>query len=255
MNLKQVNECLAETEDQLMGGLAATDVFSKQSGMSIAGIRTAPKACALFNVVCERTIDSVKKSGLPIPQELSSLIITLGEDENVLIAVIDIEWAGSHEQTIVMPWTLIDGQAAAEAFAAPFNVVFGGVDEKKSGNPNVPPMKLTFNGATATFTKLTLTGVDEKKTYRVYHTATVLKDGRVLLVGGLDDQRRPTASALVFIGDKYSREVMLNVARFGHSVSTLRTGLIPNALLIVGGFNTDGGALGAIGAAELFVTQ
>ncbi|MCA9519858.1 MAG: hypothetical protein KC609_02750 [Myxococcales bacterium] len=133
--------------------------------------------------------------------------------------------------------------------------VFGGVDEKKSGNPNVPPMKLTFNGATATFTKLTLTGVDEKKTYRVYHTATVLKDGRVLLIGGLDDQRRPTASALVFIGDKYSREVMLNVARFGHSVSTLRTGLIPNALLIVGGFNTDGGALGAIGAAELFVTQ
>ncbi|MCB9567978.1 MAG: hypothetical protein H6710_12345 [Myxococcales bacterium] len=91
MNLKQVNECLAETEDQLMGGLAATDVFSKQSGMSIAGIRTAPKACALFNVVCERTIDSVKKSGLPIPQELSSLIITLGEDENVLIAVIDID--------------------------------------------------------------------------------------------------------------------------------------------------------------------
>ena len=74
-----------------MGGLAATDVFSKQSGMSIAGIRTAPKACALFNVVCERTIDSVKKSGLPIPQELSSLIITLGEDENVLIAVIDID--------------------------------------------------------------------------------------------------------------------------------------------------------------------
>lgn len=34
------------------------------------------------------------------------------------IAVIYIEWAGSHERTIVVPWTLIDGQAAAEAFAA-----------------------------------------------------------------------------------------------------------------------------------------
>ena len=34
------------------------------------------------------------------------------------IALIYIEWAGSHEQTIVVPWTLIDGKAAADAFAA-----------------------------------------------------------------------------------------------------------------------------------------
>jgi hypothetical protein len=34
------------------------------------------------------------------------------------IALIYIEWAGTHEQTVVVPWTLIDGKAAAEAFAA-----------------------------------------------------------------------------------------------------------------------------------------
>lgn len=34
------------------------------------------------------------------------------------IALIYVEWAGSHEQTIVVPWTLIDGRASAEAFAA-----------------------------------------------------------------------------------------------------------------------------------------
>lgn len=34
------------------------------------------------------------------------------------IALVYVEWAGSHEQTIVVPWTLIDGRAAAEAFAA-----------------------------------------------------------------------------------------------------------------------------------------
>jgi hypothetical protein len=34
------------------------------------------------------------------------------------IAVIYIEWAGTHEQTIVVPWTLIDGKASAEAFTA-----------------------------------------------------------------------------------------------------------------------------------------
>ncbi|MCW5680041.1 MAG: DUF1194 domain-containing protein [Xanthobacteraceae bacterium] len=33
------------------------------------------------------------------------------------IAVIYIEWAGSHEQTIVVPWTLIENAATAQAFA------------------------------------------------------------------------------------------------------------------------------------------
>lgn len=34
------------------------------------------------------------------------------------ISLIYIEWAGTHEQTIVVPWTLIDSRSAAEAFAA-----------------------------------------------------------------------------------------------------------------------------------------
>ena len=54
MNLKTVNALMAEVEDGLNGGLAAADVFSKSSGMSVAGIRSSPKACALFNILCER---------------------------------------------------------------------------------------------------------------------------------------------------------------------------------------------------------
>src|SRR5690606_9629284 len=54
MNLKDVNATLTEIEDGLMGGLATIDVFSKSSGMSVAGIRSSPKACALFNILCER---------------------------------------------------------------------------------------------------------------------------------------------------------------------------------------------------------
>lgn len=34
------------------------------------------------------------------------------------IALTYVEWAGTHEQTVVVPWTLIDGKASAEAFAA-----------------------------------------------------------------------------------------------------------------------------------------
>jgi hypothetical protein len=33
------------------------------------------------------------------------------------IALIYVEWAGTHEQTIVVPWTLIDSKAAADGFA------------------------------------------------------------------------------------------------------------------------------------------
>ena len=94
MDLKFLNRILADAEDALGGALAATDVFSKQSGMSIAGIRTAPKACALFNAVMERTTEAIKKSGLPIPDNLQSLIIQLGADNEtplVLIAVIELD--------------------------------------------------------------------------------------------------------------------------------------------------------------------
>ncbi len=34
------------------------------------------------------------------------------------IALTYLEWAGTHEQTVVVPWTLIDSKASAEAFAA-----------------------------------------------------------------------------------------------------------------------------------------
>ena len=89
MNLKTVNALLAEVEDGLMGGCAATDVFSKSSGMSVAGIRSSPKACALFNILCERIGETIKKSGLPVPDYLHQTMLRLGEDGSVMIVVID----------------------------------------------------------------------------------------------------------------------------------------------------------------------
>lgn len=90
MNLKVVNQLLQETEDGLMGGLAASDVFSKASGMSVAGIRSSPKACALFNILCERISETIKKSGLPVPDFLAETMLRLGEDGNVMIVVVDV---------------------------------------------------------------------------------------------------------------------------------------------------------------------
>ena len=90
MNLKDVNAVLAEVEDGLMGGLAATDVFSKSSGMSVAGIRSSPKACALFNILSDRIAEAIKKSGLPVPDYVSQTLLRLGEDGNVMIIVADL---------------------------------------------------------------------------------------------------------------------------------------------------------------------
>lgn len=90
MNLKVVNQLLAEVEDGLMGGLAATDVFSKASGMSVAGVRSSPKACALFNLLCERITETIKRSGLPVPDYLAETMLRLGDDGVIMIVVVDI---------------------------------------------------------------------------------------------------------------------------------------------------------------------
>ena len=90
MNLKTVNALLAEVEDGLMGGCAATDVFSKSSGMSVAGIRSSPKACALFNILSERITETIKKSGLPVPEYVSQTLLRLGEDGSIMIIVTDL---------------------------------------------------------------------------------------------------------------------------------------------------------------------
>jgi hypothetical protein len=74
-----------------MGGLAATDVFSKSSGMSVAGIRSSPKACALFNILCERITETIRKSGLPVPEYVHQTLLRLGDDGSVMIVIIDLD--------------------------------------------------------------------------------------------------------------------------------------------------------------------
>ena len=90
MNLKMANLVLAEIEDGLNGGLATVDLFSKSTGMTVAGIRSSPKACTLFNILSERITETIKKSGLPVPEYVSQTLLRLGEDASVMIVVIDL---------------------------------------------------------------------------------------------------------------------------------------------------------------------
>ncbi len=90
MNLKTVNSVLAEVEDGLSGGLSTIDVFSKSTGMTVAGVRSSPKACALFNILSERITETIKKSGLPVPEYVSQTLLRLGEDGSIMIIVTDL---------------------------------------------------------------------------------------------------------------------------------------------------------------------
>jgi hypothetical protein len=69
MDLRAVKNILEEIDDHLMGGLLSVDIISKASGMSIAGINSAPKACALFNRLSEQLHTALtKRRGLPRPR-------------------------------------------------------------------------------------------------------------------------------------------------------------------------------------------
>lgn len=90
MNVKEVHKILVDMEEGMVGGLAAIDVFSKASGMSVAGLRSSPKACALFNIIFDRISEAIKKSALPVPEYLHQVMLRLGDDGQVMILVVDL---------------------------------------------------------------------------------------------------------------------------------------------------------------------
>jgi hypothetical protein len=89
MDLKVVKAILEELDDHLMGGLISVDIISKASGMSLAGINSAPKACAMFNRLSEQLHTALTRSEDALAKGINKFIIE--GDNGLLIFVIELD--------------------------------------------------------------------------------------------------------------------------------------------------------------------
>ncbi|MBK8265943.1 MAG: DUF4388 domain-containing protein [Nannocystis sp.] len=103
IDIRAIHALLTETDEQLAGGLLGSDVISKSTGVSIAGINSAPKASALFNHLSEQLHTALTRAEDAPAKGIRQFIIE--GDNGIFIFVIEIDdryrWA-----------MMIDGAAA-----------------------------------------------------------------------------------------------------------------------------------------------
>jgi hypothetical protein len=87
-------------------------------------------------------------------------------------------------------------------------------------------------------------------TARVHHTATLLKDGRVMVIGGIGDDRVPLASVEIYDPrtNQWQAGPALAIARGGHAAN-----LLPDGRVLVSG-GTDGAGY-SVGLAEIWSAE
>ncbi len=85
MDLKRLKEVVHRFEDDLHGGLLSCDVFDRD-GLSIYGINSNPKACALFSRIADRMVDAMEDSGFP---EMEYFTVFAKDNRMVLVAQVN----------------------------------------------------------------------------------------------------------------------------------------------------------------------
>jgi hypothetical protein len=87
-------------------------------------------------------------------------------------------------------------------------------------------------------------GGDNSKTFRIFHTSTVMDDGSVLVAGGLDAENKASKNVMFFEDPNtdaltFSGETTMRQRRFGHTATVITEGLLEGGVLIIGGFTVD----------------
>lgn len=103
-----------------------------------------------------------------------------------------------------------------------------------------------FDPATGTFSSAGNMCIGDVCHPRAFGQAVLLRDGRVLLVGGLDDTGMPTASAILFDpkSNGWTAAPSMAHARHGHTATLLGGGT--GQVLIIGGVDADGAVQGDV---------
>ena len=89
IDLDEVRSLLHEVDEQLGGALISTDVISKATGMSIAGVHTDRKASALFNHLSDQLHQAITRAEDAPAKGIRQFIIE--GDNGIFIFVIEID--------------------------------------------------------------------------------------------------------------------------------------------------------------------
>ncbi len=65
IDITKLEETVAQTKALLKDGLLATDIWDKETGLSLAGVNPQPEATALFNVLTIEMQNTLAGSGFP----------------------------------------------------------------------------------------------------------------------------------------------------------------------------------------------
>jgi MYXO-CTERM domain-containing protein len=254
--------CEADTSPRGPWGRPVTPPGAGSCVMSVTWPDTGVRYPALVDPSWEQTSNMVLQrwghavaplASLAVPPTLAyRVLVTGGVDQNGnVLSSAEIYEPLSQTFTLTSPMgaarvahtaTPIPGSATGQVLIA------GGAAQVFAGT--VPEHLAGASGTTEIYDEVggTFTPGPAMGAPRIYHTATALVDGRVLLAGGTTDTGAPpTASADLFtvdasapLGGAIAPALgPLNAARFGHAATLLSTG----AVLITGGIGASGTAL------------
>lgn len=65
VDLAVLQELVDELQTTLKDGLVATDIWDRQTGLSLVGVNQQPAACALFTTLTNELADTLSGSGFP----------------------------------------------------------------------------------------------------------------------------------------------------------------------------------------------